>query len=200
MGQRTFCPAVCLLAAVILVVMGCSSGTVTPSPTVAATPVVSPITPVSPSQIVLETPTPTLTATSTIAEKTPFPTDWVTGKSFLADLQAGGSALDKYKVGITAAQIQKDYDALMASSAGSNNTAKNLSKGVPFCLDGSDPKRQQTYCAAVTNMTFVILAQTGAPEAEALASDLSHWDMKVFPTAATLGVLTQTLASDAYDF
>jgi len=67
MRQRALCPVVLGLAAVTLAVTGCSSGTVTPSPTVAVTPVVTTSPSPTPTSTPAPTPTPTPRSSPTLA-------------------------------------------------------------------------------------------------------------------------------------
>ena len=114
MRQRAFCPVACGLISVVLAVTGCSSGTVTPSPTLEVTPVVTP----SPTATPTPTPTPT-------PSPTPSP---VPSPEFVQT----GSGIE-YQAGDGTTLAVPEIPGLVASLAGSKVTYAALASN-PYGL------------------------------------------------------------------
>lgn len=194
-------------------VSGCAApATKTPDATASYIPTPSISTPgpsVMPSETayqsqVVETPTPTASPTAVVTESptaTPTPEatkpqDSITIQSFIADIKAGGSALDKYKVPITNTQLQQDFDAFMTSPAGASAPA-NIKLAFADCI-GTDPNKIINACAFTTTMTFQTIAKTDTPEAVKFAQDMADLDItKIFTTPDNLSVLLQDLEATA---
>jgi hypothetical protein len=165
--------------------------TMTPSTTPAATETATP--PASPTTVVMESPTATPTPEATK------PQDSITIQSFIADIKAGGGALDKYRVPITNTQLQQDFDAFMASPAGASAPA-NIKLAFADCI-GTDPNKIINACAITTTMTFVTIAKTDTLEAVKFAQDMADLGItRIFTTPDNLSVLLQGLEATAANF
>ncbi len=198
-----------LVAGVLLTgsLEACSpAATQTPNPTPERTPANTPAltaTPAAPtespipSMTIVPTESPFVSPSPSITpEASQSPAESFSADSFLADLNAGGHALDKYKTPITVAKLDEAYSALMASPAAP--TAGQFPNTYKDCKNSSlDQNTRWGQCEILTTggALKAIAKNPQSVEAKAFGFSLASFELqKVFTTKAGISNLTQAVA------
>jgi hypothetical protein len=115
------------------------------------------------------------------------------GESFLADLKAGGSALDKYKTPrITLDELKTAHNALAGSPAAPK--AAGFQLGFAVCTD-STGDTQTGACLSVTTYALeAIHSYPQSAEAETYGMDVARYDIAYVFTSQDAVVSQQRLS------
>jgi hypothetical protein len=160
-----------VVAALALVLAACGTAGA-PTPGATATPSLMPSAGVESAA-----PTPNMTATLTIrVSASPSKSkSAITFEGVIAALEAGGHNLDVYKIAISQAQLQSDFELLEGSSAAPPQ--KIFAAAFAEATSSKDLAIQQGDAANVTSYALAAAENTGNAAAVQFAKDMVAWDV-----------------------
>ncbi len=186
-----FGPRLAALMLVPLLIAACQGGAPTPGAT--TTPPAEATPSATPTATTAVPSTPTAIPRATPTAKPSLPAGAVTIDGLIADIKAGGSALDKYRKPISVSQLTMDFEAMMASPAGASSPT-NIRLAFQDCVGSGGPSGIINACGITTTMTFRTIAITSTLEALKFAQDMADHDIAtVFTTLDDHRVLLQML-------